>query len=444
MKIEYEKYLESLNEFKESVIQQKEMPIVHISTLKKEAIVSKHKYVQSVIDVFNCNSKYELSAEAEVKVRGNSTQQGTDKPYRIKFTKKQGLLGLHNEKEYKSWVLLKTYDNLLTDYQGFRLAKEIFDGKYYASDSCFVNVYVNQDFKGVYLLCEQNQAGSGRVDIYEPKDNESANKIGYLIEIDNTDDKEHPSFEVKHKYDIVKDIIGQSKYFQNKTYIIKSDITNDEQTKFISKYVNNVFEIIFRAIYENKKLKFDENYDLIDESDDDVTIEQIVSNVIDIESVINMVILYELVKDMDLGCGSFYLAIDFSDSSIYKKLTLTAPWDFGWTCEGKADDGYFASIFLSRYDGMNQTNPWLVPFMTCEWFRDKLKNKWQKLYESRKLSDVTFNALKEASKLQNDLGKEYLKKYDGAKKIIAFVNERIELLNHVWGRDAFIKDENFK
>ena len=66
----------------------KDMPIVHITTQDKKKILSKETYVESVIDVLNCDDSYLLSAVGGVRVRGNSTaNQGDEKPYRIKFDK---------------------------------------------------------------------------------------------------------------------------------------------------------------------------------------------------------------------------------------------------------------------------------------------------------------------------------------------------------------------
>ena len=150
------------------------LPIVSIITLDNKEILSKEEYVTSVVDVFNCEEEYSFSASGGVKVRGNSTADGDEKPYRIKFDSKQNMLGLHNGAEYKSWVLLRSQWNLAMDYTGFNLAKAIFQGEYYSSDCKYVDVYVNGRFKGIYLLCEQNQAADGRVDIYEPDATEKA------------------------------------------------------------------------------------------------------------------------------------------------------------------------------------------------------------------------------------------------------------------------------
>ena len=74
----------------------KDAPCINITTESDYPVVSKESYVASVIDVFNCDDEYRLSAAGGVKVRGNSSaDQGDEKPYRIRFEEKHGMLGLH-------------------------------------------------------------------------------------------------------------------------------------------------------------------------------------------------------------------------------------------------------------------------------------------------------------------------------------------------------------
>ena len=142
------------------------LPIIHISTENKQKITSLENYVNCLVDVFNCDDEYKLEAEcAGIRVRGNSTAFYGDVnqilrnqvPYRIKFDKKTNMMGLNDGAKCKSWVLLKSQWNVVPDYMAFELAKQIMDGEYYSSDCTFAYVYVNKVFKGLYLLCEQQE-----------------------------------------------------------------------------------------------------------------------------------------------------------------------------------------------------------------------------------------------------------------------------------------------
>jgi len=120
----------------------------------------------------------EPKGEADsVRVRGNSTSGIADKrPYRIKFDKKQGLFG---KTPGKSWVLLANYyDPTFTlNAIAFRLGQKL--GLVFTPSFEFVNLYFGNSYKGVYLLTEQIQVNTGRVDV-DPD-------YGFLVEFDYHD-----------------------------------------------------------------------------------------------------------------------------------------------------------------------------------------------------------------------------------------------------------------
>ena len=109
---------------------------------------------------------------AQVKVRGNWSSRYPKKSLRIKFDKKQNLLGLNDGAEQKNWVLLAEYKDisLLRDKAALSLSREILaaDGLY-AADADFVRVTINGEYWGVYLLADLQQVSAHRVDITEPK-----------------------------------------------------------------------------------------------------------------------------------------------------------------------------------------------------------------------------------------------------------------------------------
>jgi hypothetical protein len=194
---------------------------------------------------------------ALIRVRGNSTaDQGEEKPYRIRFEQKQNMLGLHDGRKYRNWVLLRTYWHLAPDYMAFQLAKTIFGGKYYSSDCMFVNLYLNGADQGVYLLCEQNQAAKKRMDVYEPEDGESRTDIGYLLEMDHKPDDEHPSFSIGEKA-AVEDTAGQERILPERYYNIKSDTFSDEQADYIEKWLTGAYTVLYEAA-NNKAMKLDD------------------------------------------------------------------------------------------------------------------------------------------------------------------------------------------
>ena len=86
-----------------------------------------------------------------IKVRGNTSARYAKKPFKIKLEKKADLL-LRNDKNLrdKNWVLLRDANQLLE--AGFIIGDA--SGLQWAPAYEWVNVIINSDYRGVYLLAE--------------------------------------------------------------------------------------------------------------------------------------------------------------------------------------------------------------------------------------------------------------------------------------------------
>ncbi len=431
---QYLEISDRMSAFIDEISEDRDHPIVHILTYNTEEIASKEVYNDTVIDVFNCDKKYRLTAEGGVKVRGNSSANDSVLPYRIKFNEKQNMLGLHDGKEYKSWVLLKSNWNLIPDFMALSLAEEIFDGKYYSSDCTYVNLYINGEYKGIYLLCEHTQAADDRVDVYEPKEDEKHTDIGYLIELDNYagEDPNEPCFFMDYNGMEYTDMLGETRKVEEDGYTIKSDTFSDEQRKFIEKYYNGVFRICYEGIENNKAMMFDHNYNVV--SAGNKSPQEAIEAVIDTDSLANMLILEELVHNYDVGAGSFFMAVDFSETSKYKRLTFLAPWDFNWAYNDSSSGAYYASTFQKPvHDMVERSNIWLIMFMKADWFQNIVKDKWNELQSDNSLNEVVYSVCETAYTLEHDLGEDESWRLNSARDIADFVDGRISWLESIWG-----------
>ena len=88
------------------------MPVISITTQNLDYATHPNRetklqggisYVAAKISVSGCEAEYVIdSADAQVKARGNYTLEYPKKSIRIKFDKKQGMLGLHDGGAYKT------------------------------------------------------------------------------------------------------------------------------------------------------------------------------------------------------------------------------------------------------------------------------------------------------------------------------------------------------
>ena len=87
-----------------------------------------------------------------IKIRGNTSAYDIKKPYKIKLQKKADLLcaGVDSIYKDKEWLLLR--DDYLTTAAGFKVSEML--GMAWTPRHQFVNLVINGDYRGVYLLCE--------------------------------------------------------------------------------------------------------------------------------------------------------------------------------------------------------------------------------------------------------------------------------------------------
>lgn len=98
----------------------------------------------------------------QIKCRGNSTFVYSKKPYQIKLNESADLCNMGNA---KTWILLANYEDnsLLRNKIAFTLAQAA--GLPYTSKSQAVDLYINNNYLGSYLLCEKVEIGDTRIDI---------------------------------------------------------------------------------------------------------------------------------------------------------------------------------------------------------------------------------------------------------------------------------------
>ena len=344
------------------------------------------------------------------------------KPYRIKFTSKNNLFGLNKGAKAKSWVLLAEYadQSMVRNATAFYLGNSLFNySNNYCSDYMPVNLYLNGSYNGVYLLAEQQQANSNRIKINEAKDGYTGTDVGYLIELDSRASEEDYYFSVGKGNDWSMfpggggwgggeqpdKLDGASLY--RKDYAIKTDVFSQEQVTFIKKYLTNVYYAFYKAVHGDGLYVLDENNNLV--ASPYTTQFETLNSIIDLESVFKMYLLYEYMKDVDVGFGSFYMFVDFSSTSKYKRLTFGAPWDFDWSSGNVNTSECYGSSgeYCSKSQGY--FNPWFFMFSRTDFFRSTFKQYYSVFKNSQILDGAIAQANYFASAFKNDYEKNYEK-----------------------------------
>ena len=180
--------------------------------------IDKNEYKQAIL---NKNTPVKL------RVRGNASAYGEKKSYKLVFAEKQDMLGLGEEYADKTWVLLGK-DSLLKTYFGFELGKIV--GMEWEPRMRFVNVMMNGDWKGLYILCESIKKHPKRVAIDED---------GFLIESDAYYWKEtRPVFKSQLLIDVVRFTFKYPKI----------DADSDERFIAITNRIANIDELLLQHL----------------------------------------------------------------------------------------------------------------------------------------------------------------------------------------------------
>lgn len=416
------------------------------------------------------------SEEAQVKVRGNWTTSYEKKPLRIKFGKKQSLCGLNGGRAFKNWVLLAEYKDLslLRSKTGFELARRILAKDLYCSDCMLVEVEINGEYWGVYLLAEQQECGEGRVNVPEPKKDETGTDVGYFLEFDGYYYLEDRIQSFTINYADFAPLIpfngnAAAKPFtplstdpsnrNNVGYTIKSSIRSENQRIAIRNFVGNAYRIMYAAAYQHTALEMAPDYRSTAPAQK--TPREAVEAVVDVESLADMYILSEIICDPDVYWSSFFISVDLSENGD-KRLRFEAPWDFDSSMGNRYvcvdAKGFHAANVVDDVDHRYRAiNPWLAVLMREDWFREIIAEKWTALYDSGAFGD-TVGAIREdsvtyrdafsrnyerwsnmadKSALDYELNREAFNcrsEAESAEQLAHWLERRIDFLNGFWHR----------
>jgi hypothetical protein len=185
-----------------------------------------------------------------IKGRGNWTwSHSIKKPYNIK-TKKTALFGLNTN---KSFVLLSNpFDNShIRNWLALNIAKQV--SLPFSLNCDFCSLYINGEFKGLYLITEKIHIGKGNINISKKSSSDISG--GYLLEYnDYIDDSSQQIRNVLSGMAIsVKEPqrmdIEQSEYIQNYYNKMIHSICNHKINSSSKEYFTNYIDITSFSIY---------------------------------------------------------------------------------------------------------------------------------------------------------------------------------------------------
>lgn len=322
------------------------LPVMVINTANHAHILDKENYVDCTVSVLNAEEYNLDTVSAEIRLRGNTTSGYPKKPYRIKFDKKQDLFGFG---DYKSWVLLALYQDFssIKDFAAFKFAHSISNEQSaFVPKSKHVEVYLNGQYIGLYLLTEQVQENQGRVGI-EEKFDETLTEVPFLVEWDEYAPSE--GTEDVDWFKIFNADSGVTSYY-NVKYPEVDQRYSQEQFDFIKNYIINVNSLCHNPI---------------------VTIEQF-EEFIDLPTFIDYYLIQEFMGQGEINWKSIYMS-----RSINGQLVMGPIWDFDWSATGPVSYGS-----TWGYEGWSSTTNWFAYMLNVNWFFDKVCERWTEIKDT--------------------------------------------------------------
>ncbi|MCH5163363.1 MAG: CotH kinase family protein [Clostridiales bacterium] len=326
----------------------------------------KDTYVSARVTLTNTEEKFALNfLKAEFKGRGNGSwndipdvgNYGKKRGYRIKFDKKQSLFG---RTANKHWVVIAgaNFDDVTMsrNYLAYNMAGEVFDNIEYSTAAHWIDLYVNNEYRGVYLLCEHVRVGDGRVDI---ESEYGVEDTGYLIEYDAYAYNEGVEGVNWFKIDGVR-----------YPFTVKSPDPDDYLDEGITKvqfmqqiaYIKNFVQRVYNAALGGNYEEF--------------------SKLADVDSFVDMYILHELFKNTDTGYSSFYLYKKPGEDKLY----AGPPWDFDATTNYSANDrgdrspsGIYVADSIKNSPSEFTASYLYISLYKTSGFLNAVKARWKKL-----------------------------------------------------------------
>lgn len=384
------------------------LPVLYITTENNTPVTSKDYYLNAsyYLDAKGIAGYDNIGSAAapltmEIKGRGNYSWTGFNKkPYRLKLTDKQPLLGMVKSKHFNLLAHAddaKDKKGYMRNAAGFELSKML--GIAWTPDARPLEVVMNGDYIGLYFLTEHIRVDQDRVNIVEQADEETdAQKItgGWLVEIDNYD--EDPHITIKEG--------GKTTMWV--TYKSPEVLSSEQET-----YLTQQIQLLDNLIYGDKNS--DELWQHLD-----------------MDALARFYIVQEITDNYESFHGSCYLYKDMGDTEKWK---FGPVWDFG--------SAFYRDKSQYFFQGDVWHNHWIPEICKFPAFKQYVKTVWKDFYANRFNDIFTFTAdqlslLKTAAAVDAQRWPDYNGNADLTKRITQ-INDRLrrnaEWLNEQWGGD---------
>lgn len=292
-------------------------------------------------EINTIENKADFKSSVLLRYRGNSSIYFSKKGYLLKLVDEEGnnvdekMLAMAKDNE---WVLNGPFldKTLMRNYMAYNLAGMIMG---YAPNVRFCELYLNDEYQGLYILCESISRSKNRVNIskYDPRINE----FGYIVCLDdNEEDIKNISTFSEYSY-ITESGSGLKIIYPSRSMI------NDE----VKAYIESDFSEFERALY---------SYDFNDPKKG-------YKNYINVDSFVNYYIFQEFMEINDTGYRSTYLYKEKGG-----KIVMGPVWDYN-----NSLNNYFTELDSEKIQCADRV--WYSQLLKDKDFVDRVVNRYKEL-----------------------------------------------------------------
>lgn len=340
------------------------LPILIINTNDNGGAdsITKDVAVDAIMSIQNAGGYNVEQLVCTIKGRGNTTWNWPKKPYLLKLDKKESLLGLSAVgQKSKQWILLANFmdRSMMRNLVAMKLGS-IMSNLEWTPNCKPVELYIDGEHRGSYLLIERVRVEDGRVDINKDGNSDNNNDVGFLLELDFHYDNE---VQWKDSHGTTKENVSGSK--NGIPFAVKEPDwdpadpdkpVNNDQLNYIKNYISDAGSTLFSKQNGSSRFYTVPNPNGYEEY-------------LDVASFIDYWLVFEIMINHELGNpGSVYM---------YKKrggkLYAGPCWDFDW--------GTLSFNWTNTAENslVNHEAIWYRSLMTDSAYKTALKNRFRSL-----------------------------------------------------------------
>ena len=271
-------------------------------SIQAEKVTGRLRLLQNQDTLYDSGNYIKGLSGMTIKVRGNTSAYTVIKPYKIKLQEKADLLIRGNDDKYKDkeWLLIDGND--LRTVVGF-WANELMEMAWTPALR-FVNVVMNGQYRGLYLLIESVKRNSScRIDVDKYS--------GSIFELD------------AYWWNTSYYYISEHGYYYTLKYPDEDDATDIEK-----EYIQHITNLMEQSILDGSY----EDY-------------------IDVPAFARWILVHDILGSYDAAGSNIFFAK--YDDSEHSKITMPLTWDFncimkpehGWSRIHESDYCYFPLLF---------------------------------------------------------------------------------------------------